>query len=184
VRSRSKDTRLLVAGIVAFLALVVYLGVAFANTHASNGLTVSAASKVAPWTPWGSILVPIPRGKHGGYAVRVVAVKPEATKLGSYGGLVPTLVPQPTPGTRFVIGLGLRATRPGPVGIQIHEFRSGTPSRYLVQTTVPVTRKWRRFRFSGQVRGSWVGLSLYAYRLANAARKPSFVIRGLTVNLR
>ena len=182
MRSRSKDTRLLVAGIVAFLALVVYLGVAFANTHASNGLTVSAASKVAPWTPYGSALIPIPLAEKGKYAVRVVPAGGAAT-LGSYGALVPTLIPLPAPGARFVVGLQLKDAHPGKIGIQIHEFRSGFASKYLVDTTVPVTARWRRFTFRGRVKGSWTGLSLYVYRLASQPRKPRFMLRGLTVNL-
>jgi hypothetical protein len=184
VRSGSNDTRLLVAGVVAAVALVAYLAVAFANTHASRSVVVSAASKVAPWTPYGSTLVPIPLRTKDKYVVRVIPVAAEARALGSYGALAPTLVPEPTPGTTFVVGLGLKEARQGRIGIQIHEFRSGTPSRYLVDTTVPVTAKWRRFRFRVRVKGSWVGLSMYVYRPASAGVKPRFAIRGLTVNLR
>ena len=182
MRTHSKDARLLIAGVVAFLALVVYLSVAFVNTHASNGVTASAASKVAPWTPYGSALIPIPLRQKDKYAVRVVAAGGTA-ELGSYGALVPTLVPLPAPGTRFVVRLQLKDAHPGTIGVQIHEFRSGLASHYLVDTTVPVTARWRRFTFRGRVKGSWTGLSLYVYRLASQPRKPRFMIRGLTLNL-
>lgn len=177
----SNDTRLLLAGVVAFVALVLYLAVAFAKTHTTNGPT--SANRVAPWTAWGSDLIAVPLQKKNDYAVRVVPVPKEAATLGAYGALVPTLIPQPTPGTRFVTGLWLKQARPGRLGVQIQKFRSGTPSQYLVDTTVPVTRKYRHFTFKGQVKGSWVGVSLYVYRLANARHKPLFVIRDLTVKL-
>ena len=177
----SNDTRLLVVGVAAFLALAVYLGVAFANTRA----TVDVAQEVAPWTPYGSTLVPVLPKQRGRFSVQVIQAG-GAAAIGSYGALAPTLVPSPTPGTRFVVGLWLKAGRPGGIGVQIHEFRSGTPSRYLVDTTVPARARWRHFMFHGQVNGSWTGLSMYVYRPAKAAvkRSPSFVIRGLTVKLR
>ena len=51
----SSDTRLLIAGAAAFVALVTYLVVAFATTHAlampaAPGLPSPVASRVAPRT--------------------------------------------------------------------------------------------------------------------------------------
>ena len=178
----SNDTRLLVVGVAAFVALVAYLGVAFANTRA----TVDIAKAVAPWTPYGSTLVPVPPKTRGRFSVQVIPSAHDAASIGSYGALAPTLVPEPTPGATFAVGLSLKTSRPGPIGVQIHEFRSATPSHYLVNTTVVAKPRWQHFVFRGQVNGSWTGLSMYVYRPTVAApkRSPSFVIRGLTVKLR
>jgi hypothetical protein len=177
----SNDTRLLVVGVAAFVALVAYLGVAFVNTRA----TVDIAMEVAPWTPYGSTLLPVPPKTRGRFSVQVIATK-DATGIGSYGALAPTLVPEPSPGTRFAVGLLLKSARPGPIGVQIHEFRAATPSQYLVNTTVAAKPRWQHFVFRGKVDGSWTGLSMYVYRptAPSPKRSPSFVIRGLTVKLR
>ena len=177
----SSDTRLLIAGAATFLALVAYLAVAFANTHAAA--TSSVHDEAAPWTPYGSTLVPVRSGETGRYVVHVTRA-PAAAKLGAYGALVPTLIPEPEPGTRFVVGLWLKESRPGRIGVQIQTFRTGSPSRYLVERMVPVTRRWRHFSFAGRVAGSWVGVSIYVYRLARGVPTPSFAIRGLDVKLR
>jgi hypothetical protein len=181
--SHSNDTKVLFAGVGAFVALVAYLAVAFVNTHAAS-LPTASPNHIAPWTPWGSNLIPVRLGKAGRYAVRVTAVPRETRKVGAYGALVPTLIPQPTPGTRFVVGLTLKGARPGQVGVQIQKFRAGSPSRYLVETVVSVQRKWSHFTFRGKVRGRWTGVSIYVYRLANVRARPSFEIRDLTVELR
>jgi len=169
------DTRLLLVGVAAFAALVVYLAVAFVNTHAS----VSIANKVAPWTPYGSKLTPIPLKRKGKYVVRV-----SPTDTGSYGALIPTLIPAPTPGIKYAIGLQLKGARAGRLGIQVHLFRGGLPSRYLTNTLVPITTKWHRLSFGGQIEGSWVGLSLYVYSPARRAVGSWFAIRDLKVKLR
>lgn len=175
----SKDTRLLVAGIAAFVALMVYLAVAFVNTHAS----IVAANKVAPWTPYHAKLIPVPRrsrrGKVLSYDVRAVP-----TKTGSYGGLIPTLVPDPASGRRYAVGLWLKGSRRGgPVGVSIDEFSPGVNSVYVVNTTVPVTPKWRHFTFDLRVKGTWLGLGMYVYRSTGAGRKTWFALRGLTASL-
>lgn len=179
MRSQSKDTRLLVAGIVAFLALVVYLGVAFANTHASSG-TISATGN--PFGYWVAHNADLTRVRHhpkrAGLTVRV---SPAAA--GSYGVLVPTLLSDPTPGRRFVAGLWLRGARPGRIGVTVDEFRPDATSVYLVDTTVPATTRWRHFNFRGRVEGHWLGLGMYVYRLANARSRKWFEVRGLTVAL-
>lgn len=187
---QATDTRLLVAGAGAALALAGYLSVAFANTPAASSANTNAAaspnpttrsrvSEVAPWTPVNSKLIPVRRRKAHGYDVRVV---PEAP--GSFGAWVPTLVPSPTPGVRFVVKLTLKAPRPGPLGVQIHVFRSGSPSRYLVDTTVHGKARWHVFTFRGRVKGSWLGISLFVYRDAEAGARRWFATRGLTVRLR
>ena len=177
----SNDTRLLVAGVAAFVALLAYLGVALADTRA----TVDIAREVAPWTPYGSTLVPVPPRTRGRLAVHVIASPKDAASIGTYGALAPTLVPSPTAGATFAVGLWLKTSRPGPISVQIHEFRSATPSHYLVNTTVPAKAAWRHFTFRGQVNGSWTGLSMYVFRPTQPAPKPSpaFVIRGLRVKL-
>jgi hypothetical protein len=175
----SNDTRLLLAGAVAFLALVAYLGVAFANTHATSGIIPSRASPFGPWTPSASKLVRVRSGKKRGLAVRVSPIK-----RGGYGALVPTLVLNPPPGRRFVVGLWLRGARPGRIGVEVDEFRPGATSVYLVNTTVPATAKWHHFTFKGRVKGRWLGLGMYVYRQTGAARRTSFTVRDLTVALR
>jgi hypothetical protein len=175
VGSHSKDTRLLVAGVVALLALFVYLGVAFANTHASG--TAAPIDKVAPWTPYFSTLVPIRRRKSGHFDVRVLPTGRRAA-AGTYGAVVQTFVPDPTPGRTYVVALWLRGSRPGRIGVELNEFRPGV-SHYPVQTTVPATRQWQHFTFSVRVKGRWLGLAIYVYRV-NQRRRTWFAIRGLT----
>ncbi len=169
----AKDTRFLVVGVVAFLALVAYLAVAFATTHATNGLLPSEANHAAPWTPFESKLTPVQRPS-GKYSVWVF---PD-TKGPSYGAVAQTVVPDPPRG-RYVIGLWLRGARPGDIGIEVNEFRPGV-ARYPVQASVPATRQWHHFTFSLQVKESWLGLALFAYRSAKAPPKTWFAIRDVT----
>ena len=172
----SNDTRLLLAGVVAFLALMAYLAVAFANTHAYGSLTAPDLD-LGPWTPHASNLVHVPRGKKG-FAVRV---SPAAR--GSYGALVPTLVLQPPPGRRFVVGLWLKGSRGDRIGVEVDEFSPGATSVYVVQTTVPATARWHHFTFNGRVKGRWLGLGMYVYRQNNGAARTWFAVRDLTVTL-
>ena len=168
----SSDSRLLLAGVVAFVALVAYLAVAFAHTHAY-------ATSQSPWAPYRSKLVNVLRGKESGFAVRVIPVK-----RGTYGALVPTLVSQPPPGRRFVLGLSLKGTRGGPIGVELDEFRPGATSVYLVDTTVPATARWHHFTFSGRVKGSWLGLGMYVNRQTGHAPMTWFAVRDPTVTFR
>jgi hypothetical protein len=175
----SKDTRLLVAGVAAFLGLVVYLAVAFANTHASSGAVGPGGSPyLGSWTPHNSKLAPLPGQRKGVVAVRVTPSGP-----GTYGALVPTLAAEPPPGHRFAVGLSLRAARPGRVAIAIDEFSPGASSVYVVNTTVPVTSKWRRFTFRGRIKGRWLGLGMYVSRVPEAHKRSSFDVRGLRAAL-
>ena len=170
--SEARDTRLLIAGVVAVLGLMAYLVVAFMNTHATDGLLPSEASKVAPWTPASATLTPI-LTSNGRYAVRVTP----ATKGPTYGAVVQTLVPDPTRGARYVVELWLKGARPGRIGVELNEFRPGV-AKYPVQTTVPATARWRRFTFSTRVKGTWLGLAVYVYRPVR--RGTWFAIRRVT----
>jgi hypothetical protein len=169
----SKDTRLLVAGVAAFVALVAYLGVALANTRAP----VDLAREAAPWLPHGSKFSPSPSPSGRGFVVRVT---PE--KSGNYGALVPTLVSGPESGRTYAIGLWLKGT-PGQIGVSVDEFAPGATSVYVVNTTVLATRRWRHFTFSARVKGSWLGLGMYVYRIDQRSRT-WFSVRRPTVSLR
>jgi hypothetical protein len=175
----SADTRLLLAGVVAVLALVAYLAVAFATTHVSVAASVSATvPSIAPWVPHDSRFVRIPR-QGGGFAVRFSP----AVKLGTYGGLVPSVVPDPKPGGRYAVSLSLRASRPGRIGVEVDEFAPGKTSVYVVETTVPVTGRWRHFNFRARVKGTWLGLGMYVYGETTRAPRTWFAVRGLNVSL-
>jgi hypothetical protein len=172
----SSDSRLLLAGVGAFVALVVYLGVAFATTHvsAAGGL----GNPVAPWTPHGSKLVKVPRGKKGDFAVRVIPIA-----RGSFGALAPTVVANP-PERKFVVGLWLKAAHPGPIAVSLDEFSPAKTSVYVVNTTVPATATWRHFTFRGRVDGTWLGLGMYVSRQSQFGRKTWFAVRDLAVSFR
>jgi hypothetical protein len=173
---QANDTRLLLVGVVAFAALMAYLAVAFANTHAASGTGLT--SPFGPWTPSASKLTRVPRGKAGGFSIWVTPAK----RTGTYGALVPTLVLNP-PERNFVVSLWLKGNRPGPIGITVDEFSPGVTSVYLVQKTVPATPRWHRLTFRGRVKGTWLGLGMYVYRETSATAKTWFAIRDLTVRL-
>ena len=149
-------TWVLIAGVVASLALLAYLGVAFATTHATAVSADTLASEVAPFVPYSSKLVPVPWGKRGGIAVRVSPIA-----VGNYGALVQTLVYQPPSNSKFVLSLWLRAARPGQVALFVDEpGLGGAKARYVVNTTLPVNQKWRRFAFRRQVVGNRLSIAL------------------------
>ena len=134
----SSDSRLLLAGGVALVVLIVYLAVAFATTHISAfAASPTLASKVAPWTPHDSNLFPLRRRGIPGYVVHVTPAKE-----GVYGALAPSVYPSPPDGRKFVLILWLRGARPGRIGVTLDEFAPGATSVYLVNTTVPATRRW------------------------------------------
>jgi hypothetical protein len=166
----------LLAGVAASLALVAYLAVAFANTHAS--IAAANRNRVAPWTPYHAKLIPVRRGTGRRYDVHV-----NPTKSGTYGSLIPTLVSDPAPGRSYVVGFWLKGSRGGSVGVAIDEFSPGASSVYVVNTTVPVTPKWHHFTFSPRVRGTWLGLGMYVSRQTDAGRTTWFALRGLTAAL-
>jgi hypothetical protein len=188
----SSDTRVLLAGLAAFIALVVYVGVAFTNTHATPVSAQTRASEVAPWIPvYGPKLDPVPL-TGGGFAVRVTP-----TSVGSYGALVSTVVYKPPPGRRFVISLGLRGSRPGQaggrgsrpgrIGVFVNELGLGGASAlHAVNTTVPAKESWHQFTFRGRVEGRRLSLAVYVYR--NIFRRADlsrtwFEVRDLTATL-
>jgi hypothetical protein len=173
----SRDTRLLVAGVVAFLALIAYLAVAYARTHTSNGLVPNEANKVAPWTPSESRLVPV-RRPSGKYSTWVLP----ATKGPTYGAVAQTLVPDPKLG-RYTFGLWLRGARPGRVAVELNEFNPGV-ARYPLETSVPATTRWRHFTFNLRVKKRWLGLAMYVYRTTGAPRRTWFAIRDVTAAFR
>ena len=174
----SADSRLLLAGVVAALALVAYLGVAFARTHSSAAAVTSPTGPdIAPWTPHDSKFVRLPRRKEHSFSVRFEP----AGKGGraTYGALVPTLVPQPKSGSRYVVGLWLKASPPGPIGVEVDELSPAATSVYLVNTTVRATRSWRHFTFDARVKGTWLGLGMYVYRI-DRGHRTWFAVRDLT----
>lgn len=180
--SDATDTRLFLAGVAAVLALVAYLAVAFAKTHPLpfTYIPPSLATKAAPWTPHVAKFAAISLGKGRGYIVRVKPAEVPRKPV-SYGGLIPTLVYQPPDGGRLAVGLWLRGA-PGDVRVEIDEFRPGATSQYMVETTVPATRRWHHYTFRGRVRGDWLGLGMYVSR--STAARSWFAVRGLTIKLR
>jgi hypothetical protein len=179
VGSHSKDTRLLVAGVVAFLALVVYLGVAFANTHASSGALSATGNPFGYWVAHNANLTRVRH--HPKRAGLTVKVSPAGK--GSYGVLIPTLVSDPTPGYKFVVTLPVRGARPGRIAVTLDEFRPDAASVYLVNTTVPASTRWRRFTFKGRVKGRWLGLGMYVSRQSTGNGRKWFEVRDVTVSL-
>jgi hypothetical protein len=154
---------------------VAYLAVAFVNTHGS----IATVNKLAPWTPSASKLVPIPWTR-GRYTIRVLPATESPT--GNYGAIVQTLVPNPAPGRRYVVGLWLRGSVPGRIGVEVNEFRPGV-ARYPVNTTVPATARWHYFTFSLRPKATWLGLAVVVYR-PNQPTRTSFAVRGLTAAIR
>jgi hypothetical protein len=178
-RHPGSDTLLLAAGVVAALALVAYLAVAFATTHASSGSVPVATNKFAPWVPkYHSTLALVPHRKGGGMAVHVAR-----GWIGAYGAVVPTLVSQPPSGQRVVVGLSLRAPRNTPVEVVVDEFPAGSNPN-IILTTVPATARWRHYTFRARVNGQWLGLGMYVGSETNGVKHRWFAVRGLTVAMR
>lgn len=177
---RSNDSRLLLAGLAAFFALVIYLSVAFANTHGVSAVVApSAASKFAPWVPkYHSTLALVPRRRGGGIAVRV-----RRGWIGSYGAVVPTLAAAPPPGSRVVVGLWLRGPAHGPIQVLVDEFPAG-PHPNIIDTTVPATARWRYHTFRARIKGRWLGLGMFVGRSTDGKVNRWFAVRGLNVIIR
>jgi len=169
--SSANDNRLLLAGVAASLALVAYLAVAFANTHASSS-TLGGTDPFAPWVPKYHSTLAL---KGGG-----VAVHASRGWIGAYGAVVPTLVSQPPPG-RIVVKLRLRGAGPGPIQVLVDEFPDGPK---VIDETVPATRRWHRYTFSARIRGQWLGLGMFVGSSAERHRSRWFAVRGLTAKVR
>ncbi|HEY3550346.1 MAG TPA: hypothetical protein VGK69_04775 [Gaiellaceae bacterium] len=172
--SPAYDNRLLLAGVAASLALVAYLAVAFANTHAADSPVASGPGPFAPWVPkYHSTLA---AGKGGGTAVHV-----SSGWIGAYGAVVPTLVAEPPPGRRLVVGLGLRAPGHSPIEVMVDEFPEGPK---IIDKMVPATRRWHRYTFSARIKGRWLGLGMYVGSSTDGHLSRWFATRGLTAKLR
>jgi hypothetical protein len=173
----SADSRLLLAGIVAVLALVAYLGVAFARTHVSAAAATPTGPHIAPWVPHDATFVRLARRREHSFSVRF---EPSGKgRRRTYGALVPTLLPQPKSGSRYAVGLWLKASRPGRIGITVDEFSPAASSVYLVNTAVRATRSWRHVTFDVRVKGTWLGLGMYVYR-TDRGHRTWFAVRDLT----
>ena len=175
----ASDTRLLVAGVAAIAALVAYLAVAFANTHATAIQAPILTNKFAPWVPkYHSTLAFVPPGRRHGIKVRAAR-----GWVGDYGAVVPTLVAQPPPRHTVVVSLRLRGFGGSPIEVLVDEFPAG-PKPNLFDKTVPATAKWHRYTFSAPITGNWLGLGMFVGRSTNGHADKSFAVRGLTVKLR
>ena len=181
----SNDTRLLVVGVAAFVALVAYLGVAL-RRHARHGR--HREREVAPWTPYGSTLrarAAEDAGEAGRAGDRVGAGRRFDRELRRPGSDARPC--EPTAGATFAVGLWLK-TSPAGADRRPDPRVSARRRRATTSSTRRCRRRprWHHFTFRGQVNGSWTGLSMYVFRPTMAAPKPSpaFVIRGLAVKLR
>jgi hypothetical protein len=179
----ANDTRLFLAGLAAFLALVTYLAVAFTDVPPSPPAAVispSLATEVAPWTPFAARFSAIPRGKGRGYIVRVTPARPARRE--SYGAVVQTLILHPKSRTKYLVSLWLRGARPGPISIELNKFR-GRVSRYPVKTTVSAKPRWHHFTFGLTVRGNWLGLAMVVTRPVAPPARSWFEIRDLGASI-
>jgi hypothetical protein len=184
-RAWSAEARILAAGLVAALALVAYLAVAFASS--SNSAVVPTTSTPAPQVtvkaetlgPWTSVNAEFARLR-GGTGTRVALVVTPAS-LTTYGARVPTIVGNPVSGDRVLVGFSLKGSSE-PVRIEIPEFASGTANRYLSNRLLRVTSRWRHYLVVARVeRGHWTGLGLGVYRSGTIPLSSWFAIRDLTV---
>jgi hypothetical protein len=124
----------------------------------------------------------LPSGRREGLAFRVIPT----TQRSYYGALVPTLASDPPPGRKWVVGLWLKGASPGRIGVEVDEFSPGATSVYIVNTTVPATARWHHFSFPLRVKGRWLGLGMYVYRLRQTefTAQTWFAVRGLKLGLR
>jgi len=182
---RSSDARLLIAGVAAFLALVAYLGVAFATARSSpaaTGATIQSnlariqgkPQVVGPWTARTSHLARVPR-RGGRRAIRVTPVT-----AGLYGIEIKQLVLPATLRRGFAFSFWLRGRVASRLLVQINGG-SAAPIRYLLHTGVAVSRRWRRFTYRGRLPRRWIGLGLFVGQTTHKATSRWFEIRDLSV---
>lgn len=177
----SNDTRLLIAGVIACLALVTYLVVAFSTAGSSSAVTryrgtQGKAQVVGPWRARGSHLVRVPRTKGTGSAVRVIALT-----RGLYGAEVQQLVLTPAQRRGFVLSVWLRERSVGRLLVQINTGAFEPPIRYLVKTAVIASRRWHRFTYQGRLAGRGTGLGLFVGQTTHVVAGRWFELRGLSV---
>jgi len=174
---QASDNRLLLAGVAASVALLIYLTVAFVNTHASTGPAASSSDPFAPWVPkYHSTLSLAPRRKGGGIEVHV-----SRGWNGAYGAVVPTIASEPPSGRKLVVNMRLRGPGQTPIEVIVDEFPGGPK---IIDTTVSATRRWRHYTFSARVKGQWLGLGMYVGSTTNGRSNRWFGVRGLAARVR
>ena len=174
---QASDNRLLLTGVAAFVGLLVYLGVALVNTHASNSVGPSSSDPFAPWVPkYHSTLALAPRREGGGIEVHV-----SRGWVGAYGAVVPTIASGPPPGRKVVVNLRLRGPRQTRIEVLVDEFPGGPK---IIDTTVPATRRWHHYTFSARIEGRWSGLGMYVGSSTNGHLSRWFALRGPRVRVR
>lgn len=180
--ARSNDTRVLIAGVAAFLALVAYLAVAFATARsspavvASVGATRGEAQMVGPWRARGSKLVRVLRATGGRLAVRVTPVT-----AGLYGVEIQQLVLTPALRRGFALSFWLRGRSPSRLLVQINTGALEPPIRYLVHTTAVARRRWHRFTYHGRLKGRGTRLGLFVGQTTHTVARRWFELRDLSV---
>jgi hypothetical protein len=177
---RSNDTRLLVAGVVAFVALVAYLGVAYATARNSPAVVAAVRNqgkpqKIGPWTARTANLARLPRTTKGRLAIRVSPMS-----AGLYGVEIKQLALSPALRRGFALSFGLRDRGSSRLLVQINHG-SASPMGYLVDTTVVAGRRWRSFTYRGRLEGGGTGLGLFVGQKPKTAAKRWFEIRDLSV---
>lgn len=179
------DTRLLIAGVAAFLALVAYLAVALATAHPSanlatnqsaGGATHSKAQVVGPWHGRASHLVRVPRTTGGGLAVRVTPLT-----RGLYGAEIQQLVLPPALRRGFALSVWLRGRGPSRLLVQVNTGGLAPPIRYLVKRTVVASRRWRRFTYHGRFQGRGTGIGLFVGQTTHTPAGRWFEVRDVSV---
>jgi hypothetical protein len=185
---RSRDTWILIAGVVAALFLVAYIAAAFASTSNSatgSATTSTGATAPAPKTemlgPWTSVNAKLTRLRGGDGPLVAVRVTPVA--LAAYGARVPAILGNPVSGTRAVISLWLKGSAV-PVRIGVAEFGPGS-NREVSHRIVRLTGRWHHYVIVARVtRGHWTGLGLGVYRSGEIPLGSWFAVRNLSVALR
>jgi hypothetical protein len=176
--ARSNDTRVLIAGVAAFLALVAYLAVAFATARSSPAVAASVGAKaqmVGPWRARTSKLVRVPRTVGGGIGVRVTPLT-----RGLYGVEIQQLALTPALRRGFTLSFWLRGRGPSRLLVQINTGALEPPIRYLLNTTVVARRRWHRFSYHGRLEGR-TGLGLFVGQTTRRVAGRWFELRDLSV---
>jgi hypothetical protein len=163
-----------------FLALVAYLGVAFAKARKSPavvaaGKNLGKPQKIGPWTARTSNLALIRRTAGRGLAIRVTPMT-----AGLYGIEIKQLALSPAQRRGFALSVELRSRRPSRLLVQINHG-SASPMGYLVNTTVGAGESWRRVTYRGRIEGGGSDLGLFVGQTTRAAARRWFEIRDLSL---